>query len=862
MPAHTRHVTMAGLRALLVLAILATWSCGGGGGDVIDPPTDNARHLARSGGDGQTAAAGQAVAVAPAVRVTNDAGSGVAGVTVTFSVSAGGGSLTGATAITNASGEASVGSWILGTATGANELVAQVTGGSPASVSFSATAVAGPAAMLVKVGGDGLGANKGAPVAPAPSVRVTDQFTNPVGGATVTFAVASGGGTLTGAVQVTAADGLATVGSWTLGSVGSNTLTATVNGATFAGNPATFTATGAELLFSPGTDTSVSGTIAVTRFVVPAGRTVTVTGPLDVVADSSVQVDGTLTGACVRVSIRAGHTATIVGTIRNACAVASATAPSLLIAGRAGYTVNGGTIESSGSITFTTDTAVTSATLARVSRGTTARAALAAGGTVCSFQHALARVVPPTALAGAAGQVGAPGAPGKDVFAKCEGDLVFLGGVQLNAQRGGNGGAGNSGGLTPASATGGAGGAGGHVDLRADGIMSFSGTANIFQAGDGGRGGDATATAVPNPANIDADATGGPGGDAGSINLVDATSFVFTDPTSLVLGRAGDGGDAIAVAADGQVSAGVPQPGGNASAVGGIGGSVDMAAIEVTKLVNPVNAQIGGGRAGDGGEADANGGQGSNGTEAALDGADGGNVNANGGVGGGSLTTSGNGGSATFRGGRGGNGFATCTPSLGLVLGGYGGKGGDAFGGGGVGGLGAIHGGALANNVGNGGLGAMGQPAGLHGQQGTDGIVTPGVRVNQGTNFTKSFALLLPCFSPDLLRSDSEVMHDPNSMGPPWPACSPPSFQGQFEIRNWSNIPIDVQLIWNGPPSMTFTGGNGALLPGGVATQMVVNEYWDCTDASDWESSLTVLGTYGATSYGFTIPFTLKIKNP
>jgi len=72
-----------------------------------------------------------------------------------------------------------------------------------------------------------------------PAVRVTDAFNNPVAAATVTFA-ASAGGRITGGSQITAADGSATVGSWTLSdSPGSNTLTARVTDVTAV----TFTAT-------------------------------------------------------------------------------------------------------------------------------------------------------------------------------------------------------------------------------------------------------------------------------------------------------------------------------------------------------------------------------------------------------------------------------------------------------------------------------------------------------------------------------------------------------------------------------------------------------------------------------------------
>jgi hypothetical protein len=62
-----------------------------------------------------------------------------------------------------------------------------------------------------------------------PSVVVRDQVGNPVPNTTVTFAVVGGGGSITGATQTTNAQGVATVGSWTLGpQPGTNTLRASV----------------------------------------------------------------------------------------------------------------------------------------------------------------------------------------------------------------------------------------------------------------------------------------------------------------------------------------------------------------------------------------------------------------------------------------------------------------------------------------------------------------------------------------------------------------------------------------------------------------------------------------------------------
>lgn len=65
--------------------------------------------------------------------------------------------------------------------------------------------------------------------AQAPTVQVKDAGGLGVANATVTFAVTSGGGSVTGGTQTTNAQGLATVGSWILGqTAGPNTLTATV----------------------------------------------------------------------------------------------------------------------------------------------------------------------------------------------------------------------------------------------------------------------------------------------------------------------------------------------------------------------------------------------------------------------------------------------------------------------------------------------------------------------------------------------------------------------------------------------------------------------------------------------------------
>jgi hypothetical protein len=99
-----------------------------------------------------------------------------------------------------------------------------------------------PAFVTPVAAGNNQSATVNTNVLVAPSVLVTDANAIPVPGVQVTFAVATGGGSITGANATTNAGGVATVGSWKLGTVSgsnNNTLTATVTALT----PATITAT-------------------------------------------------------------------------------------------------------------------------------------------------------------------------------------------------------------------------------------------------------------------------------------------------------------------------------------------------------------------------------------------------------------------------------------------------------------------------------------------------------------------------------------------------------------------------------------------------------------------------------------------
>lgn len=181
-----------------------------------------------------------ALVTSPAVRVFDDRGTGVPGITVNFAVTSGGGTITGPTAVTNFDGVAAVGSWVLGTTAGANTLVATPQGVTLPAVTFIANGNAGAAVTITKVSGDAQTDTAGTLLESPFVVRLNDAFGNVVPATPVTFAVASGGGTVAPATPVlTNAQGTASA-RLTLGrTIGAQTVTATTAGVA----PTTFTVT-------------------------------------------------------------------------------------------------------------------------------------------------------------------------------------------------------------------------------------------------------------------------------------------------------------------------------------------------------------------------------------------------------------------------------------------------------------------------------------------------------------------------------------------------------------------------------------------------------------------------------------------
>lgn len=173
----------------------------------------------------QAGTAGGLVTALPSVKVTDSFGNSIAGITVAFTPASGSGSVSGGNATTNSSGIATVGGWRLAPIPGTQTLQAVLAGVSGSPVTFTAAAAAPVASSMVILAGNSQTAVTLSAVLVNPAVRITDPAGVPVPGFAVTFAVTGGGGTITGGNATTNADGVATVGSWVLGSSpGDNTL--------------------------------------------------------------------------------------------------------------------------------------------------------------------------------------------------------------------------------------------------------------------------------------------------------------------------------------------------------------------------------------------------------------------------------------------------------------------------------------------------------------------------------------------------------------------------------------------------------------------------------------------------------------
>jgi adhesin/invasin len=172
---------------------------------VPGPPAN----VAVTAGNNQTGAVGSPLPASLQVRVTDAHGNTVSGVLVQWST--GNGSANPSNSQTASNGRAST-TWTLGTTLGSQSLQASVSGAG--SVTFNATAEAGPPTAIAITGGNGQTGTVGVALESPLEVEVTDAYGHPVGGVTVTWSPASGSVSPPG--SNTGSDGVATT-VWTLG---------------------------------------------------------------------------------------------------------------------------------------------------------------------------------------------------------------------------------------------------------------------------------------------------------------------------------------------------------------------------------------------------------------------------------------------------------------------------------------------------------------------------------------------------------------------------------------------------------------------------------------------------------------------
>ncbi|MEO8295319.1 MAG: SBBP repeat-containing protein [Gemmatimonadota bacterium] len=254
------NLTIAGLSGPQKISFTAPSFIGVTTGQ-IDLSAGAAAILSISAGDNQSGTPGTPLPIAPAVQVTDVGGNPVAGVTVHFAVTSGGGNIAATTSTTNTQGVATSGVWTLGVAPGSNILAVSVAGLAGSPLSFTATGITGPPASIVVLSGNQQIGVAGMVLADSLAVEVLDASGIGVPAVSVGWTVSPGNGAVTPAAVLTDPNGRAAV-TWKLGnSAGQQAVNASVNGFS-----AQFTATAgagapAQLAMLVPPTSSVSGVI-------------------------------------------------------------------------------------------------------------------------------------------------------------------------------------------------------------------------------------------------------------------------------------------------------------------------------------------------------------------------------------------------------------------------------------------------------------------------------------------------------------------------------------------------------------------------------------------------------------------------
>ena len=153
-------------------------------------------------GNNQSGQVGTQLGADLVVEVQDADGNAVSGVTVTWAVTSGGGRVGPTSSITGANGQTST-EWTLGSQLGSQKVRASA--GAAGQVDFGATATAGAPSALGIVTQPSASATVGEPFATQPVIQLRDASGNDVhqSGVSVTAALASGVGRLTGATSAT-----------------------------------------------------------------------------------------------------------------------------------------------------------------------------------------------------------------------------------------------------------------------------------------------------------------------------------------------------------------------------------------------------------------------------------------------------------------------------------------------------------------------------------------------------------------------------------------------------------------------------------------------------------------------------------
>ena len=392
------------------------------------------------------------------------------------------------------------------------------------------------------------------------------------------------------------------------------------------------------------------------------------------------------------------------------------------------------------------------------------------------------------------------------------------------------------------------------LNLKSQGKITFTGDSTMTLM-DGGRGQDKTRTGNP------AIATAGNGGASGDLKIAAAGGFDFSAGTlTIVPGRGGDGGNAIATGTAGQD--GCPgQAGGAATATGGAGAE-SKKTLKARGFDPTGKVFVSDIKGGHGGNAEAYGGAAGNGTPGKCNGGAGGSATAQAGKGGDAsfkysgtgavgvtATLGGNGGNAISQSGQGGNGGNMANK---CDVGGNGGAGGTSTARGGSPGNGSAKGtdGAASASIGKGNGGQCGNYLSSNGTGGNWSEFIAGTLRNNGqfSAGTRDCSCTVPVPEPKISLGPTEVIFT-HFFGVS--ACPTPL--GSLTISNSGTGSFAWQLS-------TLPAWLSASKTSGSAGD-TINLFFTCTGYSaSMSTTLSITGTNTATGQALPTSASLPVS--